>query len=239
MWHSASCWHLWQECLAEWGWETVAYSLPGHGESPARRSLRWSTLGYYLNFLVFEAARLHHKPAVIGHSMGGALVQWYLKHIGDLPAAVLVAPWPAYSSFPGAFRRFFQLDFVGSLLSNLTLSANPWIRTPDRAARALVTDKAVVSPEELHRQLGPESLFPLPQHNPPFWRPPEHVNTPMLWLAAAEDAFSDEDSGRRSAEHYGAEYILVEDAGHDLMLEHNYRETARTVHHWLLQQNLE
>jgi hypothetical protein len=30
MWHGAWCWQWWQELLAEWGWESHAYSLPGH-----------------------------------------------------------------------------------------------------------------------------------------------------------------------------------------------------------------
>ena len=51
MWHGAWCWEPWQELFAEWGWESVAFSLPGHGKSPTQRPIRWCTLGYYVKFL--------------------------------------------------------------------------------------------------------------------------------------------------------------------------------------------
>ena len=44
MWHGAWCWQLWQELFALWGWETHAYSLPGHANSPTQdlsRAARW------------------------------------------------------------------------------------------------------------------------------------------------------------------------------------------------------
>ena len=39
---------------------------------------------------------------------------------------------------------------------------------------------------------------------------------------------------RRSAEHYGADFIVVPDSAHNIMMEHNYRETAQKIHQWLL-----
>src|SRR5262245_60882064 len=43
MWHGAWCWRYWQELLAEWGWESHAFSLPGHAGSPVQRPIRWCT----------------------------------------------------------------------------------------------------------------------------------------------------------------------------------------------------
>lgn len=31
----------------------------------------------------------------------------------------------------------------------------------------------------------------------------------------------------------GADFVVVSDAAHNLMMEHNYRETAETIHNWL------
>src|SRR3972149_3721904 len=76
MWHGAWCWQPWQEILAEKGWESIAFSLPGHGKSPLHRSLTSCTLGYYLSFVRDEIMRLPRKPVLMGHSMGGALSQW-------------------------------------------------------------------------------------------------------------------------------------------------------------------
>jgi len=238
MWHGAWCWRHWQELFAAWGWETHAFSLPGHGESPAQRPIRWCTLGYYFEFLEAEIERFPKPPILMGHSMGGALAQWVLKHVGDLPAAVLVASWTAHNMLWSVFK-FAALDPVGFLLSALTLTTTPAVRNPRRAARMLITVGAIYSPQELHASLGPESLWVLLQYNPLLWSPVSRAQTPLLWLAGGSDAVISEAEQQRSAAHYGAEYVVVEGAGHDLMIEREFEKTAETIHNWLVEQGFE
>ncbi len=240
MWHGAWCWRWWQELLAEWGWESHAHSLPGHAGSPEQRPIRLCTLDYYLGFLKAEIERLPCKPVLMGHSMGGALTQWYLRYLGDdLPAAVLVAPWVAKSAIVDGFFLFWRLDPVGCMLMYRDWSATPLIRTPQSAAQALIGPDAILSPEELHAQLTPESALIMFQHNPPFWHPAEGVNTPMLWLAGVQDAVVSLRGQRKSAVHYLADYIQIPGAAHNLMMEHNYRQTADTIHGWLSGQGID
>jgi len=238
MWHGAWCWQRWQELFAEWGWETHAFSLPGHGGSPTRRPIRWCTLGYYLGFLKAEVERFPQSPVLMGHSMGGALTQWYLKYAGDLPGAVLIAPWTSHNML-WSVLRFVTLDSVGFLLSAVTLTTTPTVRNPRRAARMFITGGAVYSPQELYTRLGPESLWVLLQYNPLLWSPVARTQTPLLWLAGGSDAVISEPEQRRSAAHYGAEYIVVEGAGHNLMMERSYRQTAETIHNWLVEREIE
>jgi pimeloyl-ACP methyl ester carboxylesterase len=170
--------------------------------------------------------------------MGGALAQWYLKYVGDdLPAAVLVAPWDSHSAVRG-YPRWVKFDLPGVILATLTCSANPFIRTPRQAARMLISKGAVYTPEEFHARLGPESLWVMLQHNPPFWVPPQQVKTPILWLAGEMDATISVEDERRSAAHYRADFKLVQNAAHDLMLEHNYRETAEGIQNWLMDRSI-
>jgi pimeloyl-ACP methyl ester carboxylesterase len=240
MWHGAWCWHLWRAVFAEWGWETIAFSLPGHANSPEQRPIRLCTLDYYLSFLKAEVERLPRKPVLMGHSMGGALAQWYLKYVGDdLPAAVLVAPWVSHAAIVDGVPLFLKLDPLGAALMSLDWSATPMVRSPRCAAQVLLSPRSLYSPEELHAKLGPESALVTYQHNPPFWSPPENVRTPMLVLAAEKDAAISEPALRRSAAFYKADYIVVNDAGHNLMMEPNYRETAEAIHMWLVAQAVE
>ncbi|WP_110520190.1 alpha/beta hydrolase [Herpetosiphon llansteffanensis] len=233
MWHGAWCWQPWQELLAEWGWQSIAFSLPGHGKSPAQRPYRLNTLGYYYRTLKAEIERLPIKPIYIGHSMGGALGQWHLAKGGDdLPAMVLVAPWLSHSMRP-VFRNAQKLDPWGVLLSWLSLSATPTIRTPKRAAFWFLSDNAIIKPKQLHRQLAPESALVLLQYRWPLWRPAKKVKTPLLWLAAEHDRCIPEVYSRPSAAHYNAEYWVIPKANHDLMFEESYRETAELINNWL------
>ena len=232
MWHGAWCWQLWQELFAEWGWESHAISLPGHAGSPTQRPIYFCTLDYYLQFLKAEVERLPCKPILMGHSMGGALTQWYLKYVGDdLPAAVLVAPWASHSTVEDGFR-WVPLDPMGALLVMLTGSTRPFIRTPKHAARKLLSSKSVFTPEELHARLSPESAWVMYQHNPPFWRPPKQVRTPLLWLAGEIDVVIGVEAERKSAAYYQADFLVVPEAAHNIMMEYNYRETAEIIHNW-------
>jgi pimeloyl-ACP methyl ester carboxylesterase len=235
MWHGAWCWQPWQELFAEWGWESHAISLPGHGQSPEQRLVRLCTLDYYLDFLRNEAKKLDRKPVLMGHSMGGALTQWYLKYIGDdLPAAVLAASWVARSVRQDGGLTIVKQDPALVPLTMLSWDASAWVRTPNRTAEKLLGPKATVSPQQLHARLGPESLLIAFQHNPPFWQPPDSVKTPNFWLAGELDAVVSLPGLKASAAHYGGDFAIVPEAGHNLMMEHNARQTAKTIHDWLV-----
>jgi len=240
MWHGAWCWQLWQELFAEWGWETHAHSLPGHAGSPTQRPIARCTLDYYLSFLKAKVACLPQRPVLMGHSMGGALTQWYLKYVADdLPAAVLVAPWVSHSMFKDGLFKLIAYDPLGFLLMMLSWDATPMKRAmPGSAVRFLVGPQAVIPLKELQPRLGPESVIVMYQHNPPFWYPPERVNTPMLWIAGGDDPLLVEPAERRSAAHYHADYYVAEKARHNVMIEHNYRQTAEAIHDWLVKRGI-
>lgn len=239
MWHGAWCWEPWQKLFAEWGWESVAYSLPGHARSPVQRPVWLCTYDYYLAFVRDEVNRLPRKPILMGHSMGGGLCQWYLRHIGDdLPAIILVAPWTSHNAAADSMVLFLKLDPLGPLRVSLAWNARPFVGTPRRAARALITKGSLLSPEELFACLGTESALVMMQHNPPFWHPAENVKTPMLLLAGEKDAVVGVEPLRRSAAHYNAEFVLVPNAGHNLMMEKFHQETAQQINDWLVKRNI-
>lgn len=233
MWHGAWCWEMWQELFALWGWDSVAFSLPGHGRSPQQRTIRWCTLSYYTDFLVRETERLEKPPVLIGHSLGSAMIQRYLKQVGDVPAAVMLAPWLAHSML-GLIGRYFHMDFWGGLTCLATLTTNPVIRSPKHAAQAFLSDDSTISPEELAGKLGPESLLPLFQHMKPFWTPRTDHDTPLLWVSAEQDRLIPLDSSRESAKEFGADFLVHEGAAHDLILESDNALVAAQIDEWLV-----
>ncbi len=237
MWHGAWCWQPWQELFADRGWECHAFSLPGHGKSTPRRHHRWCTLQHYYGFLAAEIKRMLRPPVLMGHSMGGALTQWHLKQDGTVPAAVLVASWASRSNLRSLFNACFRFP-MSVLLSFATFSASPAVRTPRIATEFFLTEGALLSPEEFHARLCPESLFVILQYLPPFWKPPFPTKTPILWLAGSRDVVTDEPIHRASAADYGADYIMVDGAGHDLMLEKSSHRTAEAIHRWLVDRHI-
>ncbi len=61
----------------------------------------------------------------------------------------------------------------------------------------------------------------------------------MLCLAGETDATLKVEAVRQSALHYGADFVIVPEAAHNLMMEHNYRETAEHIHRWLERRGIE
>src|SRR5690242_6388280 len=74
--HGAWCWENWLTDAAEAGYPSFAVSLRGHGGSDGR--LRTSRLGHYVDDVIAAAAALPAPPVIVGHSMGGLVVQQVL-----------------------------------------------------------------------------------------------------------------------------------------------------------------
>ena len=238
MFHGAWCWAEWQAAFAEQGWESHAISLPGHGNSPLQRPIHKCTLDYYLSFLRDAAGKLEKPPVIIGHSMGGALTQWYIRYVEPPPAAVFIASWVADSALRDGFWLLVRQDPAIILRMLVSLDSSSWIRTPERAAEKFLGPAAVISPRDFHARLGPESALVLFQHNPPFWLPPRKMLPPSLWLAGERDAVVSVEGLRRSAQRFGGDFLLVSDAGHNLMMEASGQQMVRMIHDWLVSQDI-
>ncbi len=234
MWHGAFCWREWQIQFAERGWQSLAFSLPGHGDSAPGRHPRWTTQGYYLEFLRDEIARLPRQPVLVGHSLGAGLIQRLLKKEDDFPAAVMLAPIFAREMMSVILNRFRE-DFWGSLACVLTGTATPSIRAAGLVERMFLSESSMIEPEQLRSRLSPESLLVLFQHNPPFWSPPKEIRTPLLWMAPDHDTLMKVGPSLRSAKVLGAEAEVIPDTAHDLMFDRRSPLTIQRIHDWLLE----
>lgn len=79
-WHDAWCWQEhFLPYFAQHGYVAHALSFRGHGNSAGRERLRWSGIADYVTDLAQVVQRLPTPPILIGHSMGGLVVQRYLE----------------------------------------------------------------------------------------------------------------------------------------------------------------
>lgn len=87
----------WAENFLDWfaahGWDCRAPSLRGHGGSDGEAELHEFGIDDYVADLVRIADGLERPPVLVGHSMGGFIVQRYLERHPAM-AAVLLAPVP-------------------------------------------------------------------------------------------------------------------------------------------------
>jgi pimeloyl-ACP methyl ester carboxylesterase len=125
----ASCWEVhFLDYFAQHGFASHAVNLRGHGKSEGREKLRWTRIADFVEDVTNVVRQLPSPPILIGHSMGGFIIQKYLED-HDAPAAVLLSsPSPA-GLLPTAIRSARRQPWAFAKV-NLTLSLRPLIATP-------------------------------------------------------------------------------------------------------------
>ena len=85
-WHGAWCWddHF-LDFFADAGYRAVAVSLRGHGTSPTAKPLHKVSIADYIDDVRSVADDLGGGPVLIGHSLGGFVIQRYLEQQAPRP----------------------------------------------------------------------------------------------------------------------------------------------------------
>ncbi len=237
-WHGAWCWsEHFLPYFAQQGYVCHALSLRAHGASEGRERLRWTRLADYLADVVQVVSQLQKPPVLVGHSMGGLLVQKYLES-HQAPAAVLLASAPPTGVIPTTLRiaRRHPLAF---LKANLTLSLYPIIGAPSLMQEAFFS--ADMPQEKLasyFTRMQDESYcafldmlgLDLPR--------PKRLKMPMLVLGAAKDTMFYPRAIEATAQAYGAQVEIFPDMAHDMMLEAGWQAVADRILSWLKEKGL-
>lgn len=238
MWHAAWCWaEYFLPYFSQRGYVTYAVSLRGHGGSEGRERLRWTSLNDYVSDVAEVASQLKTPPILVGHSMGGVIIQKYLES-HEAFAAVLLASAPPKGVIPATARVFFRHP-LAVVKANLTLSMFPVVSTPRLAQEALFS--ADMPEEEMMvyiSQLQDESYrayldmlgLNLPR--------PERIEVPLLVLGAANDMIVSPEEVRATGRTYGVEAEFFPGMAHDMMLEAGWQKVADRILIWLHKQGL-
>jgi len=206
-------------------------SLRGHGGSPSPVPLRQCSVADYLEDISTVADSLPRRPVIVGHSMGGFLVQRYLE-CDDAPAAVLMASMPPQGNFGSALRWIRQRPW--HFMKMLTTAKSlPYINTPELARErffsAQMPDSKVMEYaarlQEESARIGVDCLVRLPRTR--------RVTTPLLVLGAEDDGATSQGEVRATARAYRTEPEFFPEMGHDMMLEPGWVAVAERIHTWL------
>jgi pimeloyl-ACP methyl ester carboxylesterase len=236
-WHAAWCWNEhFLDFFADRGYRAVALSFRGHGNSPTDKRLRDCSFADYLDDIASVAHALPTPPVLIGHSMGGALVQKYLEG-NDAPAAVLMASSPPQGYLRSGLRWLRRHPWHFTKLS-ITGESLPYVSTPELARRRFFSPD---TPEELvvryasrlqeeSARSGRDGLLMLPK--------PARVRAPVLVLGAHQDGSVTQDEVRATARAYRTEPVFFGDMGHNMMLEPGWPAVAQRIDEWLVARGL-
>lgn len=233
-WHGAWCWEdNFLPFFAGNGHQVRAVDLRGHGQSPARKSMRWNRIRDYVDDVAAVAATFDRPPVVIGHSMGGLVCQHLAHRDVELAGIGLLSTVPSYGVWKTtaniAARR--PIDF---LKANLTLSLYPLVEDPADARHMFIEeDTPEAETRAFAARLTDESylafldmlLFALPPGKP--------VAVPMLVVGGERDTIFSPASQRHTARFYGCACHIVGNAPHDGMLSQYWKQAAELFRGWI------
>jgi pimeloyl-ACP methyl ester carboxylesterase len=237
--HGAWCWdEHFLDFFVDKGYRAVALSFRGHGNSPAGKRMQICPIADVVADVRSVADKLPSKPVVIGHSMGGFVVQKYLEYY-DAPAGVLLAPMPP-RGVAGFLLREAKRHPFHLLRAFATTKALHLVNTPELAREHffsprtpesdVVRHAARLGEEYVGRLVLDEALLDLPKT--------ERVTTPMLVLGAGCDGCFTTEEVQATARAYRTEAEIFPGMGHNMMLEPGWATVAERIHSWLATQGL-
>jgi len=238
MCHGAWCWEVhFLDYFARRGFAAHAVNLRGHGKSEGREQLRWTRIADFVEDVASAARQLPSRPVLIGHSMGGFVVQKYLE-AHDAPGAVLLSsPSPAglrNAILSIARRRPFVFAKV-----NATLSLAPLVAAPHLAREAFFSDDL---PDDTLRaywqRMQDESYRALLDMALLERLAPAKVKTPLLVLGAGRDRMLPFRHIEDTARAYHTRAEIIPDVAHDSMLEQRWEAVAGRILAWLTERAL-
>jgi non-heme chloroperoxidase len=232
----------WQEhflpYFAAAGFHAHALSFSGHGDSRRRDHLDSYSIDDYVADVSEAVASLPVPPVLIGHSMGGFVVQKYLER-HPAPAAVLMCAVPPQGLASSAFGMLFSRPSLFNDLNQLMSAGQVDLNSLRDAlfAQPIGIDELTryyrLAQPESHRAIWDMMLFNLPHPS----RVQEHLagGRDTLHVIGAElDIIIPATLVHMTARSYGVDATIYPGMGHGLMLERDWQRVAQDLIDWLL-----
>lgn len=219
------------------GYSCYAVSLRGHGNSEG--DVYMASLQDYLEDVRQVVEQIPVTPILIGHSMGGMVIQKYLE--AKLPAAavVLMASVPPTGLFDSAWQMGIRMPWLSWQLGEMYLFG-PQFATTSGLHRLLFSEH--MDPKKVHRftvDTRGESmrvLWDMMGLNLPLQL--RHSPVPMLVMGAAEDIIFPPPLIQGTGAWYRSPVKIVPGMAHAMMLEDTWENAASALLEWLYEQEL-
>jgi len=227
--HGSWCWKKYFVPFFEaQGFPCRAIDLSGHETPGSTANINHIPFSQFVDDLERAVQELDELPVLIGHSMGGMVIQKYLER-GPAHKVVLMAAAPPHGvlgtstrlfKFKGLVPSMFRQDILGGLRPNMRLAF-----FSDDLDEDLL--------EEFRAQLCAESFKAYWKLLVPCIKVRHHTEAPMLVLAGEQDQLFSVRDSERTARKYGAELQVVPDVAHDMMLDTGHERVSALVLDWL------
>jgi non-heme chloroperoxidase len=213
------------------GYPCHALSLRGHGASAGRDALASHGIRDYVDDVRQIIGTFPQTPVLIGHSMGGFVVQKTLEHL-PAPAAVLMSSVPPQGLMASSFHLVMQHPGLFVDINRLMGGAH----ISDEAVRSALFAEDIPD-EVLHRYLAhmeqesPRAIWDMTMFN--LVNLSAVHRTPLMVLGTEEDRLIPPFLVQSTARAYDVPDHLYRHLGHAFMLEQGGDRIATAVADWL------
>ncbi|MFW6277879.1 MAG: alpha/beta hydrolase [Halorhodospira sp.] len=226
----AWCWEVhYLPYFAGIGYEAHALSLRGHGGSDGRERLGTASLRDYVEDLATAVAALDQPPVLIGHSMGGLVVDLAVRQGVPAAGVILLAAVPPTGLAPSGMQMMLTEPRLLWQMGVLQGFGPGWVDV-EAARRALFAEEMdAESLLEYTSRMQPESQLALFEMSFPRWPRWGGVGCPVAVIGAEADAIIPPWMVQVTAWFHGVQPRWIPDAGHAMMLEPGWQRGAEVV----------
>jgi len=225
----------WEDNLLPWfaqqGFNSVAMSFRNHGGSGPRGGLKFKSVHEYVADLAEVVHQLEGPIYLVGHSMGGFVIQHYLSRTADsrIQKAVLLCAAPPHGNF-SVLGRLMSHATLGFIQSNLLMSWKPVLMNRKYARKIMFTDHTPEKKiEDTIERMQDESFLVFLEMMALNLPDAKRIKTPLCIIGAEKDFLVSEKDTRKMAATYGVKPVIIPQAPHNLMLEPGWEQTAKII----------
>jgi non-heme chloroperoxidase len=217
--------------LSAAGYPCHALSLRGHAGSDGRDHIHWHSIADYVDDVTRVIAHIGSPPVLIGHSMGGFIVQKFLERHA-VPGAVLLCSVPPQGLIAAQFHLLLQKPHLFMDINRIMSGDMADVRILREALFAGEVDDGRLEAwlghmqQESHRALWDMSMFNLPVLHA-MNRPP------MLILGAEHDVLVPAFLVQATGHSYGLPTHIFRGMGHAVTHEQGWETVAGNIGAWL------
>lgn len=230
--HGAWCWNwYWKPYFlpyfASQGYESVAFSLRGHGGSEGHALINTFSIRDYVRDLRAVVSTLD-TPLIVGHSMGGFVTQAYLTRHAARGAVLLAsaAPKPVFFQL---FKTMLSQPF-SVIRSGLMQNGPSGNDDHDMLRRQMFSREP--DDRSMDKYLGniqAESYRAVTSLLTRGIRQPAAIKTPLLVIGAGRDRMVDPEAVALTARVYRTQAVMFDEMSHMLMLEPRWKDVADEI----------
>ncbi len=220
--------------FSEHGHDCYAVSLRGHGKSGGEWPLHFYSLANYVEDLQEAIDYIGETPVLVGHSLGGMVVQKYIED-SEVAGVILLNSLPPSGAFSSMIHMMTASpELYWALNQALIFSTD--LMSFDALKKMLVTDDThPASLAEVHSLFQPESMralnditfldIPRQQALPGF---------PIAVMGGDADVMIPVTALKETARFHDADLEIIPGAPHAVMLDRRWKMVAERMRSWML-----